>query len=108
LEGALERQRITLIAVSSGAPRDLQRVQTQLANGRPLQFVFLADADLKVFEQYQLIDKRDSGLLHGIFCIDERGELIWQSGATASPYKDVVDAVNALATQSRPVVTTLR
>jgi peroxiredoxin Q/BCP len=95
IRGQLDRQGITLIAISSGAPKDLQRTQTTVANGESLPFLFLGDPELEVFKQYQLIDNRDSGLLHGIFCVSPDGRIVWQSAGSPIPYMNVGDAVNA-------------
>jgi FtsP/CotA-like multicopper oxidase with cupredoxin domain/peroxiredoxin len=101
IRGRLDKQGITLIAISSSSPKDLQRTQAIVANGESLPFLFLADPELKVFKQYQLIDNRDSGLLHGIFCVSPEGRIVWQSGGSPTPYMNVVDAVNAFATSPR-------
>jgi peroxiredoxin len=97
LRDQFERQGITLIAVGSCTSRDLASVKKSVEDKGAVPFVFLADPESKVFEQYQLVDRRDSGLLHGVFCLNSSGDLIWQSGASAAPYRNVLDTVKAFA-----------
>jgi hypothetical protein len=32
-----------------------------------------------------------------LFCLNPSGEMIWQSGASAAPYRNVLDTVKAFA-----------
>ncbi len=103
-----ERRGITLIAVGSCGPRDLVSVKKSVEDKGHLPFIFLADPESKVFEQYQLVDRRDSGLLHGLFCLSPSGEVIWQSGGSATPYGNVLDTLKAFTTPLRSTQANVR
>jgi FtsP/CotA-like multicopper oxidase with cupredoxin domain/peroxiredoxin len=108
LRDQFDRQGITLIAIGSCAPRELVSVKKSVEDQGAVPFVFLADPESKVFEQYQLVDRRDSGLLHGVFCLSPAGDVIWQTGATATPYRNVLDTVNAFAAPAKSTQASLR
>jgi peroxiredoxin len=80
-EGEISEASLELVAIGPVTTSELRTALDAYTQTDEMPFLILADADQDVFKKYGCYD---NGPLHGVFIIDERGQIRWQTiGDTA-------------------------